>query len=101
MKKIVIAFVAAATTFAGPAFAQTSGGIQLGSPQFQDRYSNRGACESALAHERNSQRKDASTRGAGYQDLSGSDFNRASLTTTRCEQLPDGGYGVFYYQNGF
>ena len=95
MKKLMIAIVACSLT--APALAQ--GGQVLGPPQFQD-YSSRGQCESALAQERNSQRKDASTRGAGYQDLSGSDFNKASRTTTRCEER-NGRFVVVFYQDGF
>ena len=96
MKKMLVAMAAGA--LAMPAMAQNSG-IVLGPPQF-DSYANRGQCESALAHERNKQRKNADTRGAGYEDLSGSDFNKASRTTTRCE-LRNGRYVVVYYQNGF
>jgi len=96
MKKLILAATAAALAF--PAFAQT-GGTVLGAPQFQS-YDNRGACESALAAERNKQRKDPATRGAGYQDLKGSDFNKASLTTTRCEER-GGKFVVVYYANGF
>lgn len=96
MKKLMIAAIAGAVAF--PAFAQ-SGGVVLGSPQF-DAYASRGQCESALAAERNKQRKDADTRGAGYEDLSGSEFNKASRTTTRCEQR-GGKWVVVYYANGF
>ena len=95
MKKLIIA--AMAGTIAMPALAQ--GGIVLGPPQFES-YANRGQCESALAAERNRQRKDPATRGAGYQDLSGSDFNKASRTTTRCEER-NGKYVVVFNQNGF
>jgi hypothetical protein len=95
MKKLVTAALAGA--IAVPALAQ--GGTVLGPPQFQS-YDSRGACESALAAERNKQRKDSTTRGAGYQDLSGSEFNRASRTTTRCEDR-NGKYVVVYYANGF
>ena len=92
--------IAAAGLLAMPAYAQT-GGTVLGAPQFSaNGYANRGACESALAHERNAQRADPSRRGAGYQDLSGSDFNHASRTTTRCE-LRDGRYQVVFNPNGF
>jgi len=96
MKKLILA--AAAGALAVPAIAQT-GGTVLGAPQFQS-YANRGQCESALAAERNKQRKDPATRGSGYGDLSGSDFNKASLTTTRCEER-NGHYVVVYYANGF
>ena len=94
MKKLLIA--ALAGVVATPALAQ---GVVLGPPQFQS-YANRGQCESALAAERNKQRKNPATRGAGYQDLSGSDFNRASRTTTRCEER-NGQWVVVFYQNGF
>lgn len=97
MKKLILAAFAAGS-IAAPALAQ-SGGTVLGPPQFQS-YANKGQCESALAHERNKQRKDPSARGSGYEDLSGSDFNRASLTTTRCE-LRNGQWVVVYYANGF
>ena len=93
MKKLIV--VAAATVLGTPAFAQ---GTVLGSPQFQS-YSNHGQCESALAAERNRQRANPSQRGAGYQDLSGSEFNRASRSTTRCEAR-NGQHVVVYYQNG-
>jgi hypothetical protein len=97
MKKLVIA-AAAAGALAFPAFAQT-GGTVLGAPQFES-YSSRGQCESALAAERNKQRKDPATRGAGYQDLTGSEFNKASRSTTRCEER-NGKFVVVFYQNGF
>jgi hypothetical protein len=95
MKKLTIAAMAGAIAF--PALAQ-GGGVVLGAPQF-DAYASRGQCESALAAERNKQRKDPATRGAGYEDLSGSEFNKASRTTTRCEER-GGKYVVVYYANG-
>lgn len=95
MKRMIVA--AMAGIVATPAIAQ--GGTVLGPPQF-DSYANRGQCESALAAERNKQRKNPATRGAGYQDLSGSDFNKASRTTTRCEER-DGKFVVVFNQNGF
>jgi hypothetical protein len=96
MKKLSLTVAAAALAI--PAMAQ-NGGIVLGAPRFQS-YANRGQCENALAHERNNQRKNADTRGVGYRDLSGSDFNRASLTTTRCEER-GGRFVVVFYRNGF
>jgi hypothetical protein len=96
MKKLMIAAIAG--MLAVPALAQDTGTV-LGAPQFQS-YASRGQCESALAAERNKQRKDASTRGAGYEGLSGSDFNKASRTTTRCEQR-NNQWVVVYYANGF
>jgi hypothetical protein len=95
MRKIFL--TAAATLIAAPLSAQGTGGTVL--DQYGS-YTSAGQCNSALAHVRNAQRKNASTRGAGYQNLSGSAFNRASLTTTRCENV-DGMYQIVYYQNGF
>jgi hypothetical protein len=97
MKKFAIAAILA-SSLSVPAFAADEG-VVLGAPQFQS-YSSRGRCESALAAERNSQRRNPETRGQGYQDMSGSDFNRASRTTTRCERR-NGQWVVVYYANGF
>lgn len=92
------AFVAfAAVVLAAPAFAQGAGGTVLSE---YGSFSNRGQCESALAHVRNDQRRNPATRGDGYQDLDGSDFNRASRTTTRCERVGDA-YSIVYYAEGF
>lgn len=97
MRKILI--IAAAGALAAPALAQGTGGVILGPPQFEDGYKNRGQCESALAHERNLQRKDPTKRGAAYQALSPSDFQRESLRTTRCELVGDE-YQVVFYVSG-
>ena len=96
MKKFIIAAIA--TAMALPAMAADPG-VVLSAPQFQ-QYDNRGQCVSALAAERNRQRKDPASRGQGYQNLSESEFNKASLRTTRCE-LRNGKYVVLFYQNGF
>lgn len=87
----------AVAALAAPAAAQS---IHLGSPQFEDSYANRGQCQSALAHERNAQRKDPATRGAGYEDLSTSAFQAESLRTTRCEEV-DGEWQVMFNADGF
>ena len=97
MKKLILAaFIAGGMS--GPALAQDTGTV-LGAPQFQT-YANRGQCQSALAQERNSQRANPATRGEGYRDLSESEFNQASLRTTRCEER-NGRYVVVFYRNGF
>ena len=93
--KYMVAFAAA--VLAGPAFGQGSGGVVLGE---YGTFANRGQCESSLAQVRNDQRRNPDTRGAGYEDLSGSDFNRASRTTTRCERVGDS-WAFVYYANGF
>lgn len=97
MKKLVLAAAAAALSF--PAFAQT-GGIVLTNPEFAGGFKNRGQCEAALAHVRNEQRKNPETRGAGFRDLSESEFQRESRRTTRCEQR-DGRFVVVFNRNGF
>ena len=99
MKRVFAALAAA--SFAAPLLAQGTGGVILGAPQFDaEGYSNRGQCESALAHVRNDQRKNAETRGEAYRELSPSDFQKESLRTTRCEEI-DGRYQVVFYVNGF
>jgi uncharacterized protein YdeI (BOF family) len=97
MKKLVIVAAAAALSF--PAFAQT-GGTVLTNPEFVGGFENRGQCQSALAKVRNDQRKNPSTRGAGFQQLSQEDFQRESLRTTRCEER-NGKFVVVFNQNGF
>lgn len=96
MRKL-IAFTAA-VALAAPALAQEAGGIPLSSYGTFDSYDE---CNSTLAHVRNDQRKNPQTRGEGYRDLSGSEFNRASLTTTRCEEVRDGEYEIVFYAGGF
>jgi hypothetical protein len=90
-------FFATAAIFVTPAIAQS---VHLGAPLFEDSYSNRGQCQSALAHERNAQRKDPTRRGTDYQQLSPSDFQAESLRTTRCE-LTDDGWQVMFNAEGF
>jgi hypothetical protein len=97
MKKLV--FVAAAAVVSFPAFAQT-GGTVLTNPEFGNGFTNRGQCQSTLAHVRNEQRRNPATRGADYRQLSPSDFQRESLRTTRCEER-NGRYVVVFYRNGF
>ena len=96
------AFLTAATalSLAVPAFAQGAGGVILTNPEFEGGFTNRGQCESALAKVRNDQRKNADKRGEAYRDLSESDFQKASLRTTRCEEI-NGKYRVVFYVNGF
>ena len=96
------AFLTAATalSLAVPAFAQGAGGVILTNPEFEGGFTNRGQCESALAKVRNDQRKNPATRGEAYRNLSASDFQKASLRTTRCEEI-NGKYRVVFYVNGF
>jgi hypothetical protein len=96
MKKFMT--IAAIAALATPAVAQETGGIALSS---YGTFSSYEECNSALAHVRNDQRKNPSTRGADYRNLSRSEFNRASLTTTRCEEVSDGDYQIVFYAGGF
>ena len=98
MKRVLIA--TAAAMFSTAAIAQGTGGVVLTNPEFQGGFANRGQCTAALAHVRNAQRDDASTRGAAYRNLSKSDFLKESLRTTRCEEI-NGRYQVVFYVNGF
>ena len=92
--------VLAAASFAAPLLAQGAGGVILTNPEFEGGFGNRGQCEAALAHVRNDQRKNPATRGEAYRELSPSDFQKASLRTTRCEEI-EGRYRVVFYVDGF
>jgi len=96
----MLSFVAISLGLAAPLAAQ-SGGTVLSNPEFVGGFANKGTCTAALAKVRNEARKDPSRRGgAPYTTMSGSEYNKASLTTTRCE-LRNGRYVVVYYSNGF
>lgn len=98
MRKTMM-IAAAAGLMASGALAQGTGGVVLTNPEFSGGFDNNGQCTAALAKVRNAQRKDPSSRGAG-QELKGAEFNKLSLTTTRCEEI-NGKYQVVYYANGF
>lgn len=98
MKSFILAAAIAALTV--PAFAQSAGDIVLENPEFAGGFKNRGQCESTLAQVRNDQRKNPATRGAGFQQLSGSDFQKESRRTTRCEER-GGKFVVVFNPNGF
>ncbi|HEY8592900.1 MAG TPA: hypothetical protein VIL42_08560 [Sphingomicrobium sp.] len=88
MKSVLLA--ASAVLLATPAFAQSIPLTEYGT------FASRGQCESALAKERNAQRKGEKARGAGYENLSGSEFNKASRATTTCERTQTGEYAFMY-----
>ena len=98
MKRVIAAMVACA--FAAPVLAQGAGGVILTNPEFGTGFDNNGQCVSALAKVRNDQRKNPDTRGEAYRTLSGSDFQKESLRTTRCEKI-DGKHRVVFYVDGF
>jgi hypothetical protein len=96
----IILTAALVVGLAAPVLAQGTGGVILTNTEFEAGFANRGQCEAALAKVRNDQRKNADTRGEAYRDLSESDFQKASLRTTRCEEI-DGRYRVVFYVDGF
>jgi hypothetical protein len=58
-------------------------------------------CQSTFRQLRNDQRKSADRGGEPYDSMSNSEYNNASRTTTRCEQLDDGRYYVVFNAAGF
>jgi hypothetical protein len=101
MRRILMALAAGSSVLAMPALAQT-GGVRLGPDAgFEVSYETRGQCEAAYAHGRNDRRKDPTLRGDPYTDLSGSDYNHASRTTTRCEVVENNTWAVFFYADGY
>ena len=98
MKRVFAALVAA--SLAVPALAQGAGGVILTNTEFEGGFKNHGQCTAALAKVRNQQRLDASLRGEAYRQLSASAFQKASLRTTRCEEI-EGRHRVVFYVDGF
>jgi hypothetical protein len=100
MKKLMIA--AAAATLAVPAVAQTSenGTVLTNTPEMAAGFENYGQCQSAFRKLRNEQRKSGERGGEPYDSMSNSEYNDASRTTTRCEDI-DGRYYVVFNANGF
>ena len=100
MKKLIIA--AAAVALAIPAMAQTSenGIVLTNTPEMAAGFDNYGQCQSAFRQLRNDQRKSGSRGGEPYDSMSNSDYNNASRTTTRCEEI-DGRYYVVFNASGF
>ena len=100
MKKLIM--FAAVAALATPAMAQTSpnGTILTNTPEMAEGFDNKGQCQSAFRQLRNDQRKSSDRGGEPYDSMSNSDYNNASRTTTRCEEI-DGRYFVVFNANGF
>jgi hypothetical protein len=100
MKKLVIAAIAASISM--PAIAQSSsdGTVLTNTPEMAAGFDNYGQCQSAFRQLRNDQRKSGARGGEPYDSMSNSDYNNASRTTTRCEEI-DGRYYVVFNANGF
>ena len=100
MKNLMIA--ASAAAMAMPATAQTSenGTILTNTPEMAAGFENSGQCQSTFRKLRNDQRKSGERGGEPYDSMSNSDYNEASRTTTRCEEI-DGRYYVVFNAEGF
>ncbi len=101
----MMAAVAATAAIAVPAVAQDvsapAGGIILiNTAEMEAGFDNRGQCQSTFRQLRNDQRKSGNRGSEEYNAMSNGEYNNASRTTTRCEQLEDGRYYVVYYPNG-
>jgi hypothetical protein len=107
MRKFMImaAFAATASIAAAPAVAQEvtspDGTVLTNTPEMAAGYDNYGQCQSTFRQLRNDQRKSGIRGGEPSDSLSNSDYNNASRTTTRCEQLDDGRYYVVFNADGF
>ena len=104
MRKFIIAALAATAAVSTPALAQVSspnGIVLTNTPEMAAGYDNYGQCQSAFRQLRNDQRKSGERGGEPYNSMDNGDYNEASRTTTRCEQLEDGNYYVVFNANGF
>ena len=101
MKRTILA-AAAATVLAVPALAQTSpnGTVLTNTPEMAAGFENAGKCQAAFRQLRNDQRKSGDRGGDQYDNLGNGQYNEASRTTTRCEEI-NGRYYVVYNANGF
>lgn len=100
MKKLMIA--AAAAMVAVPALAVTSpnGTVLTNTPEMAAGFENYGQCQSAFRQLRNEQRKSGNRGGEPYDSMDNGEYNDASKTTTRCEEI-DGRYYVVFNADGF
>jgi hypothetical protein len=82
--------------------AQTAsdGTVLTNTPEMAAGYDNYGQCQSAFRQLRNDQRKSGARGGEPYDSMTNSQYNNASRTTTRCEEI-DGRYYVVFNANGF
>jgi len=103
MRKLMTAAAAATAFVAVPVLAQTSpnGTVLTNSPEMAAGFDNKGQCQSSFRQLRNEQRKSGSRGGEPYDSMSNGEYNKASATTTRCEQLEDGRYYVVFNATGF
>ena len=103
MRVFMMAALAATAAIATPAMAQSSpnGIVLTNTPEMAAGFDNKGQCQAAFRQLRNEQRKSGERGGEPYDSMDNGDYNDASRTTTRCEQLEDGRYYVVFNANGF
>ena len=103
MRIIMMAALAATAAIATPAMAQSSpnGIVLTNTPEMAAGFDNKGQCQAAFRQLRNDQRKSGDRGGEPYNSMDNGDYNEASRTTTRCEQLEDGRYYVVFNADGF
>jgi hypothetical protein len=102
MRLFMMAALAATAAIATPAMAQSSpnGIVLTNTPEMAAGFDNKGQCQAAFRQLRNDQRKSGERGGEPYNSMDNGDYNDASRTTTRCEQIGDRYYVVFN-ANGF
>jgi hypothetical protein len=102
---LLAAMAATGSIAAAPAIAQevtaADGTILTNTPEMAAGFDNYGMCQSTFRQLRNDQRKSGLRGGEPYDSMSNSEYNNASRTTTRCEQLSDGRYYVVFNASGF
>lgn len=103
MKTLLIA-AAAAAAIATPALAShvssPNGTVLTNTPEMAAGFDNYGKCQSAFRQLRNDQRKSGARGGEPYDSLGNGEYNKASKTTTQCEELQDGRYYVVFNADG-
>ena len=103
MRIIMMTALAATAAIATPTMAQTSpnGIVLTNTEEMAAGFDNKGQCQAAFRQLRNEQRKSGERGGEPYDSMDNGDYNDASRTTTRCEQLDDGRYYVVFNADGF
>lgn len=102
MRIFAIALVATAMSVPAMAHHVTSpnGTVLTNTAAMHEGFANRGQCQSAFRQLRNEQRRSGERGGEPYDSMDSGDYNEASRTTTRCEQI-NGRYYVVFNANGF
>jgi opacity protein-like surface antigen len=104
MKKLILAAAAATLFMPAAALADhvvtSPNGMVLDNPEVAEGFDNRGQCMAAFRQLRNEQRKSGERGGEPYNSMSNGDYNEASRTTTRCEEI-EGRYYVVFSADGF